>query len=161
MKGKPRKIQIELSEHEALLLLKMIRRRMKYQQETHCWRGYWEDLANQLQVSIETSYYFHWLIQVGYVLITGYIRPSWLLIKPLLGITERDQAGFYLISNEPLGLYAVGINQKEAFEDFKTSVVNNYQLLEASAGNDSDLQALLWEYQQYLKPPGKDYYLYS
>jgi hypothetical protein len=97
------------------------------------------------------------LISEAPFVITGYIYSEWLLAKPLPGLTERDQEGYYFISNEGLGLYAVGVTWEEALVNFKASLIDNYQLLEASAKDDSDLQALFREYQTYLKPPSKDH----
>jgi hypothetical protein len=82
---------------------------------------------------------------------TGYISSGWRLIKPLLGLIEQDQAGHYYISNEALGLYAVGFTQQEALTDFTASLIDNYQLLETRAGDDPDMAALFREYRQYLR----------
>jgi hypothetical protein len=91
------------------------------------------------------------LVEVSRCAAAGYIYPGWRLIKPLLGLIERDQAGHYYISNEGLGLYAVGFTQEEALADFMTVLIDNYQLLEAGAGDDPDLEALFQKYQAYLR----------
>ena len=96
------------------------------------------------------------LMRAGQVLITGYIDPGWLLVKPLLGIHEQDRSGYHFISNEGLGLYAVGFTQEEALADFKQTLIGNYQLLEAKVNDSSDLQALFQEYRKYLKSPSKE-----
>jgi hypothetical protein len=148
-----RKIRMELSEHDALILLKLVKHQVACQQEKHHQNclNCWQQLADQFQTSIETSYCPYWLICTGHVLITGYIRPKWLLVKPLLGLKEQ-QDGCCLISNETLGIYAVGITEEQGLEDFKSSLINNYQRLEVSAGSNSDLQTLFQKYQSYLQP---------
>jgi hypothetical protein len=93
-----------------------------------------------------------WLTDVGRLLITGYIQPGWLLRKSLLTVVERDEEGHYFISNEALGVYAVGITQEQVLEDFKTTLVYNYEYLEVRAG-DPDLGGLFGEYQKYLNRP--------
>jgi hypothetical protein len=101
------------------------------------------------------------LVREGPIVISGHIYPGWLLVKPLIGIIKRDQAGHYFINNEQLGLCGVGATPEETLENFKSSLISNYQLLQANAKDDPDVQALFREYQRYLKPTGKDYYLYS
>ena len=96
------------------------------------------------------------LTRAGQVLITGYIYPGWLLARPILGIEEQDEAGCYFISNEGLGLYAVGFTHEEALADFRQTLISNYQLLEAQANENADLQVLFQEYRKYLKSPSKD-----
>jgi hypothetical protein len=96
------------------------------------------------------------LMRAGQVLITGYIYPGWLLARPILGIEEQDEAGCYFISNEGLGLYAVGFTQEQALADFRQTFISNYQLLETQANENSDLQVLFQEYRKYLKSPSKD-----
>jgi hypothetical protein len=94
-----------------------------------------------------------WLTEDSRFLLIGQIYPEWELRKALLGVIERDQAGHYFISNEESGLYAVGFSHDEALIDFKQTLLDNYERLEARAGEDSDLQLLLWKYQKYLKRP--------
>ena len=94
-----------------------------------------------------------WLKDVGRLLLTGYIYSGWIVRKAILAVVERDEEGHYFISNELLGLYAVGITQEEALEDFKATLIDNYQYLEAKAGEDPDLAGLFQEYQKYLKRP--------
>jgi hypothetical protein len=91
------------------------------------------------------------IVEVSRFTTVGYIQPGWMLIKPLSGVVEQDQAGHYFfISNEGLGLYAVGFTQEEALADFKTSLIGNYQLLEARVRVEPDLELLFQEYQAYL-----------
>lgn len=95
------------------------------------------------------------IVEVSRFTTVGYIQPGWMLIKPLSGIVEQDQAGHYFfISNEGLGLYAVGFTQEEALADFKTSLIGNYQLLEARVRAEPDLELLFQEYQEYLHLEG-------
>lgn len=94
-----------------------------------------------------------WLKDIGRLLLTGYVYSGWWLRKSLLAVVERDEEGHYFISNEGLGLYAIGITQEEALEDFKTTLIGNYQYLEARAREDPDLERLFQEYQKYLKRP--------
>ena len=82
------------------------------------------------------------LMRAGQVLITGYISPGWLLARPVLGIEEQDEAGHFFLSNEALGLYAVGFTQEEALADFRQTLISNYRRLEAQANENSDLQSL-------------------
>jgi hypothetical protein len=92
-----------------------------------------------------------WLTEVSRFTTAGHIYPGWILTRPLLGIIERDQAGHYYISNEGLGLYAVGLTQPEALDDFTTSLIDNYRFLAARAGGDPDLEILFQKYQKYLQ----------
>jgi len=98
----------------------------------------------------------NWLLKTGQIVIAGYIYQEWLVVRPLLGIQEQDEAGSYFISNEGLGLYAVGFSQKQALADFKSTLVSNYQLLEARAADEPELKALFREYQHYLKPKASE-----
>src|SRR5262245_31405121 len=91
------------------------------------------------------------LREVSRFVTIGLFYPGWFLRKPLLGIVEQDQAGHYFVSNEPLGLYAVGFTRDEALEEFKFTIIDNYLILEARAGEDLDLKILFWEYQKYLE----------
>jgi hypothetical protein len=92
-----------------------------------------------------------WLREISRFVTIGRFHPGWFLIKPLLGIVEQDQAGHYFVSNETLGLYAVGFTREEALDEFKSSIIDNYRYLEARAGEDLDLKILFWEYQKYLQ----------
>jgi hypothetical protein len=92
-----------------------------------------------------------WLREVIRFIVVGQIYPGWLLKKPLLGVVEQDRMGYYLISNEELVLYAIGATEEEALEDFKGALIDNYEYLEAQAGEDPDLARLFQEYQKYLK----------
>lgn len=92
-----------------------------------------------------------WLTEVSRFTTAGHIYPGWVLTRPLLGIIERDQAGHYYISNEGLGLYAVGLTQPEALDDFTTSLIDNYRLLAKRARDDPDLELLFQKYQRYLQ----------
>ena len=94
-----------------------------------------------------------WLKEIGRLLLTGYVYSGWMVRKAILGVVERDEEGHYFISNETLGLYAVGITQEEALEDFKATLINNYQYLEARVAEDPDFANLFKEYQKYLKRP--------
>ena len=94
-----------------------------------------------------------WLKDTGRLLLTGFVYSGWMVKKAILAVVERDEEGHYFLSNELLGLYAVGITQEEALEDFKSTLVNNYQYLEAKAEEDPDLELLFREYQKYLKRP--------
>ena len=97
------------------------------------------------------------IVEVSRFTTVGYIQPGWMLIKPLSGIVEQDQEGLYFfISNEGLGLYAVGFTQEEALADFKTSLIDNYQLLESRVRGEPDLELLFQEYQGYLKIEGRE-----
>jgi hypothetical protein len=97
------------------------------------------------------------IVEVSRFTTVGYIQPGWMLIKPLSGVVEQDQEGLYFfISNEGLGLYAVGFTQEEALADFKTSLIGNYQLLEARVRGEPDLELLFQEYQEYLKIEGRE-----
>jgi hypothetical protein len=97
------------------------------------------------------------IVEVSRFTTVGYIQPGWMLIKPLSGIVEQDQEGLYFfISNEGLGLYAVGFTQEEALADFKTSLIDNYQLLESRVRGEPDLELLFQEYQEYLKIEGRE-----
>lgn len=148
-----RQIQIELSEHEALLLLKLVKYQMMCQQGNYSqndW-GCWRQLADKLQASIETTYYSRWLTPAGQVLLAGCLPPRWVLLKPLSGLKEQDQTGHCLISNEGLGLYGVGFTQEQALADFETSLINNYRFLEENSGGNPDLQPLFQKYQSYLR----------
>ena len=93
----------------------------------------------------------NWLTETSRFVTIGLFYPGWFLRKPLLGIVERDQAGHYFVSNETLCLYAVGFTRDEALEEFKSTIIDNYQLLEARAEQDLDLKILFWEYQKYLE----------
>jgi hypothetical protein len=93
----------------------------------------------------------NWLTEDSQFLLIGQIYPEWTLRKSLLGLVERDQAGHYFISNEALGVYAVGFTREEALEDFKQTLIHNYQYLEAKAEEEPELAGLLREYQKYLK----------
>ena len=96
-------------------------------------------------------------VEVSRFTTVGYIQPGWMLIKPLSGIVEQDQEGLYFfISNEGLGLYAVGFTQEEALADFKASLIDNYQLLESRVRGEPDLELLFQEYQEYLKIEGRE-----
>ena len=95
----------------------------------------------------------NWLKETGRLLLTGYVYSGWMVKKAILALVERDEEGHYFISNETLGLYAVGITQEEALEDFKATLVGNYQYLEAKVGEDPDFANLFQEYQKYLKRP--------
>src|SRR5262245_39933407 len=96
------------------------------------------------------------IVEVSRFTTVGYIQPGWMLIKPLSGVVEQDQEGhYYFISNEGLGLYAVGFTQEEALADFKSSLIGNYQLLEARVGAEPDLAFLFQEYQGYLQLEGR------
>jgi hypothetical protein len=92
-----------------------------------------------------------WLKEESRFVTIGHLQPGWRLTKALLCIVERDQAGHYFISNEPLGLYAVGLTRGQAMLDFQASLIDNYQHLERQAGKDLDLKILFWEYQKYLE----------
>jgi hypothetical protein len=94
-----------------------------------------------------------WLKEAGRLLLTGYVYSGWMVKKAILALVERDEEGHYFISNETLGLYAVGITQEEALEDFKATLVDNYQYLEAKVDEDPDFANLFLEYQKYLKRP--------
>ena len=94
-----------------------------------------------------------WLKDTGRLLLTGYVYSGWMVRKAILAVVERDEEGHYFISNELLGLYAVGITQEEALEDFKATLIGNYQYLEAKVGEDPDFVNLFQEYQKYLKRP--------
>jgi hypothetical protein len=97
------------------------------------------------------------IVEVSRFTTVGYIQPGWMLIKPLSGVVEQDQEGLYFfISNEGLGLYAVGFTQEEALADFKTSLIGNYQLLESRVRGEPDLELLFQEYQEYLKIEGRE-----
>jgi hypothetical protein len=93
----------------------------------------------------------NWLTEDSQFLLIGQIYPEWILRKSLPGLVERDQAGHYFISNEGLGVYAVGFTRAEALEDFKQTLIYNYLYLEAKAGEDPELERLLQDYQKYLK----------
>jgi hypothetical protein len=92
-----------------------------------------------------------WLVEDSHFVVIGQLYPGWLLKKGLLGVIERDQAAHYYISNEDLGLYAVGLTQEEAEADFKHTIIDNYRRLEKGAKEDLDLKILLSEYQKYLE----------
>lgn len=94
-----------------------------------------------------------WLRKDGHLLLTGYIYPGWLVKKAVVGLIERDESGYYYMSNEALGIYATGVTYEDALEDFKATLIDNYQRLEARVGEDPDLQMLFREYQKYLKRP--------
>ena len=97
------------------------------------------------------------IVEISRFTTVGYIQPGWMLIKPLSGVVEQDQEGLYFfISNEGLGLYAVGFTQEEALADFKTSLIDNYQLLESRVRGEPDLELLFQEYQEYLKIEGRE-----
>lgn len=93
-----------------------------------------------------------WLTIVSQFTVVGYVHPGWRLAKPLLGVIEQDEKGYYYISNEALGLYAVGFTHEEALTDFSTSFTETYQFLETQATTDPDLVPLFQEYQEYLEP---------
>lgn len=92
-----------------------------------------------------------WLEEDSRFVTIGHLHPGWKLTKALLCIVERDQAGHYFISNERLGVYAVGFTRQQAMVDFKNTLIDNYQSLETRAGGDLDLKMLLWEYRKYLE----------
>ena len=94
-----------------------------------------------------------WLVEVSRFVLTGQIYPGWLVQKALLGVVERDQVGHYFMSNEELGIYAVGVTYEEALTDFKDTLIDNFQRLEARIGEDPDLERLFRQYQKYLKRP--------
>lgn len=93
----------------------------------------------------------NWLTEAGRLVLAGYISPGWLLRSNLLAVVERDKEGHYFISNEELGVYAVGFSHEQALEDFKHTLIDNYGLLEKGVETDLDLIDLFGQYQKCLK----------
>jgi hypothetical protein len=55
--GKQTTISLQLSEHDALVLFKLVKHQMEDQEQNLLpWSKYWQRLTNQLSLSIENSY---------------------------------------------------------------------------------------------------------
>jgi len=82
----------------------------------------------------------------------GSIAPSWRVVQPLLVTLERDEDGYYIVSDDEFAVYGDGYSIEEAVEDYKVSLIDYYQLLTARVDGDFLTQALLRRLERYLRP---------
>lgn len=86
-------------------------------------------------------------LQIGLV---GCILPGWKMIRPLLVTIEQDEDQSYLVSDDEFLIYGCGNTQVLAQQDYITSLIEYYQLLEQQ--HDMETQALFRYLQSYLSP---------
>ena len=59
--------------------------------------------------------------------------PGWFVHKPILLKLERDADGSWTVADDEFLVYGVGDAPEEAFQDYVTSLVEYYHLVEAGA----------------------------
>jgi len=65
--------------------------------------------------------------------VIGSISERWILKRPLRIVIEIDDDGTYVVSDDEFGLYGEGASREEAVLDFRVSLIEYIELLEARA----------------------------
>ena len=81
-------------------------------------------------------------------LLVGQIAPQWVVLRPLPVTLERDPDGGYLVSDAVFCVYGWGRTLTEAQQDYLTSLIEYYQILQGHA--DAPTQTLFRHLQTYL-----------
>jgi len=79
----------------------------------------------------------------------GRIAEGWELVQPLPVSSERDR-NLYIMSDALFSVYGDGDTEASAREDYVTSLIEYYQLIEGRA-HDVFTQALFQKLQRYLR----------
>jgi hypothetical protein len=85
-----------------------------------------------------------------YVLL-GRIAHGWEIIQPLQVMVDIDEDGYYTASDNLFLVYGDGNTLAEALQDYRASLVDYYQLLDARSEDDPPTQALFRRVRRYLR----------
>lgn len=87
---------------------------------------------------------------LGEFSIEGEIAPGWRVVRTLPLISELDDDGTYLVSEELFLQYGQGETFAEAKQDYINSLIDYYQFLSTSLENDPETHSLFRYLQEFL-----------
>jgi hypothetical protein len=86
------------------------------------------------------------------ILCYGELAPGWRITQPLLLTIDRDEDGYYIVSDDQSAVYGDGDTRVEALKDYIESLIDYYQLLAMRAESDPPTQALFHRLRSCLRP---------
>lgn len=83
------------------------------------------------------------------IFLTGKIHPEWKIVQPL-AVTIEHSDDLFIASDEIFGIYGDGDSIQNALEDYKLSLIDYFQILEASIPKDEHDQNLFDHLKLYV-----------
>ena len=85
-------------------------------------------------------------------MLLGDVTPGWNIVQPMWVTIERDEDGSYLATDDIFLVYGAGESEREALQDYVTSLIDYYRLLEERLLSNPRNQPLFRHLQLYLLP---------
>lgn len=82
----------------------------------------------------------------------GEIAEGWELSQPLWVTVDREEDGYYVLSDDLFLVYGEGATFNDALRDYVVSLIDYYQLVAAEAKRSALDQALFGRLRRYLRP---------
>lgn len=83
--------------------------------------------------------------------IFGPLGAGWWLTQPLAVTFERDDDGWWIVSDDVFLVYGMGKDRSQAYKDYVASLLEYYQLVEKGATENPYDQTELAHLQSYLR----------
>ena len=92
-----------------------------------------------------------WQLSQGQFTLSGPIAPGWQIITPLQVRVEQADDGSYVIDEDTFLVYGSGETLSEAQQDYLTSLIEYYQIVQDGASDNLHDQVTLHQLQTYLQ----------
>jgi hypothetical protein len=81
----------------------------------------------------------------------GEIAPGWFIRTPIHILTECDDDGSFIVSDDTFAVYGTGNTPSQARQDYIVSLVEYYELVSDHARDDPHTRSLLKRLQHYVQ----------
>jgi hypothetical protein len=82
--------------------------------------------------------------------VAGKLAPGWTMTRALNIIVEPAEDGSFIVSDDVLLVYGHGPNMKSALQDYQTSLIEYYEIIERSAKDHAPSASLLQLVKKYI-----------
>lgn len=82
--------------------------------------------------------------------LSGVVAPGWVIRRPMKIWIERDEAGDYVATHEQLSIYGEGKDWSAAIDDYVSSLIEYYELIEREARDHQPSAYYLRRIQHYI-----------
>ena len=83
--------------------------------------------------------------------LSGEISPGWELVSHLVVISERDEDGSHILSDDEFDVFGVGSSADDAKDDYIDSLLTYYQIVESHSSDNVHTRRLLGRLKEYLR----------
>ncbi len=82
----------------------------------------------------------------------GRIEDGWTLVRPIMLLVEREDDGWYVVSDDMVGVYGDAESLRQAVDQYASGLIDQYQFFLRESRNNPLAIPQLERMRKYLQP---------